>query len=117
MAASKAQKYTRQCVVCGKEFTTTRSNKRTCSHECGRKWQSDSTRRAYHRAKTHPRVCPNCGRTFIGAGAGPFCSDRCRAAHYRRAAMSRMSGGEMSCPWANGTISDELRGVSPTLGF
>lgn len=108
----------RVCAVCGKPLPTRRGVTRCCSRECGRAWQKEKNKRAYAALCASRRVCRICGKEFVGAGVGGYCSSGCRREQMHRAAVARFGEGQaMSCPWAAGTISEDLRGVSPAWGF
>ena len=66
------------CIMCGKEFTTTRSRVKCCCQECQREYASLS-RKKEPVLKHH--TCPNCGKEFTTYRHGvKFCSPECRVA-------------------------------------
>ena len=62
--------YTKDCVVCGKQFTTRQHSERTCSHQCWIKAVDDNRRRVTAVTKKKKRLikqrgnsCQMCGAT------------------------------------------------------
>ena len=65
---------TRQCRVCGRQFTQTRSNHRSCSTACAIKACA-----RYVPKQKIDRCCELCGANFKSARDGQrFCTERCR---------------------------------------
>lgn len=71
----------KQCVICGKEFSTRQFNQITCSEECREEYQRQ-WHREYHKKKyppKPPKKCAVCGKEFIPtADKRVFCSPECR---------------------------------------
>ena len=61
------------CPQCGKPFKMTKSNKKFCSRQCGRRYRRSFGRRSY------VKTCPVCGAEFETlTGQKGYCSTKCR---------------------------------------
>lgn len=84
--ARELQDITRTCPVCGKSFNISGKQGRKriyCSATCQR---AEMIRRAFERQKTekkprptYKRICPVCGKKFMGAKMSVYCSRACSA--------------------------------------
>lgn len=114
---TKDKKFHRACVVCGQEFQTNRTVQVCCCMKCSLARAGCKNRDAYHHNKAQDRICKICGKTYVGSDLSGICSSACRAESYRRVEAANRARQAMPCPWAAGTISEDLRGVSPAWGF
>ena len=59
----------KQCVICGKEFSTNRSTQKICSSECRRglkrQWDCEYRKRKAKAKTKTPKKCVVCGKEFI----------------------------------------------------
>ena len=56
------------CIHCGAEFEAKRSDAKFCSDKC---------RMAHKRNNRHDKICPVCGKHFIGTSNMKYCSHEC----------------------------------------
>ena len=69
---------TKTCVICGKEFETSKSSKLICSPECRKEYVKIRDRGRKSRKKEHERMCVVCGKVFVTVkGAQMMCSREC----------------------------------------
>lgn len=78
--------YTKNCLICGKEFKATKSNQKLCgSYNCKLEWQRkkhrEYSKKAYDKKRMKPlvKICKVCGKEFtVNVPHQLYCSDACR---------------------------------------
>lgn len=78
------------CLVCGKEFTTTKSIRKYCSRECS-KYFHESQKKAIRQKAREGLKCEVCGVLIGGNRRRRFCSQRCvnKARDLRQSALPK----------------------------
>jgi len=63
----------KHCIICGKEFETSRQNQIVCSTACATVYNDTTLKGNVIR-----QVCKRCGNVFYAIGSSPHCSKECR---------------------------------------
>lgn len=100
------------CVICGKEFESGATARKTCSLECGSALEQKTNAARKKKSRYKYRVCLNCKIQFLKKdGEDRFCSPECERIYYSRKNRKRRTTSHMY----EGLLGQPYDDVNPKL--